>query len=106
MAILLDSSASVPEEVYEKTKKFAADLVKHFNISRDKGNVAVVSYSQYVHAWRRFNDKVSAESILKAIDGASYEGSTTRLDFALEFIQYKLFNKAQGARSSKTGNNM
>ena len=103
MVILLDSSGSVPEEVFEKTKKFAGDLVKHFDISKKRANIAVMSYSQYVRVLKRFDDDVSVESVLKAIDGASYEGSFTRLDSALEVVQYKVFKKAQGARSSKKG---
>ena len=108
MVHLLDSSASIPEDVFETTKKFASDLVKHFDISKDKSNVAVLSYSQYVHVQRRFDDDTSQESVLKAIDGASYEGSFTRLDSALEVVSDKIFNKMQGARSSKgkTGNEL
>ena len=103
MVILLDSSASVPEDVFETTKKFAADLVKHFDISRDRANVAVASYSQYVHVNRRFDDEASQESVLRAIDGLSYEGSFTRLDSALDLVHNKIFKKAQGARSSNKG---
>ena len=101
MVLLLDSSASIPEDVFERTKKFASDLIKHFDISKDKSNVAVLSYSQYVHVQRKFDDVTSQESVLKAIDGASYEGSFTRLDSALDIVYNKIFNKMQGARSSK-----
>lgn len=103
MVILLDSSASVPEDVFETTKKFAADLVKHFDISKDRANVAVMSYSQYVHVERKFDDEASQESVLRTIDGVKYEGSFTRLNFALEVIHNKIFTKAQGARSSSKG---
>ena len=104
MVLLLDSSASIPEDVFETTKKFASDLVKHFDISKDKTNVAVLSYSQYVHVQRRFDDDTSRDSVLKAIDGTSYEGSFTRLDSALDIVSNKIFKKTQGARSSKGKN--
>ncbi|KAJ7394354.1 hypothetical protein OS493_000160 [Desmophyllum pertusum] len=101
MVILLDSSASVPEDVFETTKKFASDLVKRFDTSKDRAHVAVLSYSQYVHTERRFDDDPSQESILKAIDGVNYEGSFSRLDSALDILHNKIFKKKHGARSSR-----
>ena len=103
MAILLDSSASLSEKVFEATKSFASDLVKHFEISKDKVKMAVVSYSQYVHIQRRFCDEPSQEAVLKAIDGICYEGSFTRLDSALDVVHYKIFKKEGGARSCDKG---
>ena len=103
MVILLDSSASVPEDVFETTKKFASDLVKRFDTSKDRAHVAVLSYSQYVHTERRFDDDPSQESILKAIDGVNYEGSFSRLDSALDILHNKIFKKKHGARSSRNG---
>ena len=103
MAILLDNSASVTEDQFAATKKFAADLVKHFEIAKDRTNVAALSFSQYVHTGREFTDDASQESVLKAIDGLSYEGSYTRLDTALETLQGKTFSKDHGARSSNKG---
>lgn len=103
MVILLDSSASLPENVFDATKKFAADLVKHFDISKDTVNMAVISYSQYVHVQRRFDDEPTQESVVKAIDEICYEGSFTRLDSALDIIHNKIFKKAKGARSSNKG---
>lgn len=103
MVILLDSSGSVSEEVFGKTKKFARDLVKLFDISKEKTNVAILTYSQYVRELRRFDDEVSIESVLRAIDRARYEASFSRLDSALENVRYKIFKKEQGARSSSKG---
>lgn len=103
MVILLDSSGSVSEEVFGKTKKFARDLVKLFDISKEKTNVAILTYSQYVRVLRRFDDEVSIESVLRAIDRARYEASFSRLDSALEKVRYKIFKKEQGARSSSKG---
>jgi len=99
MVILLDSSASLPEKVFDATKTFASDLVKHFDISKDKVKMAVVSYSQYVHIQRRFCDEPTQESVLKAIDGTCYEGSFTRIDSALNVVHDKIFKKEGGARS-------
>ena len=103
MVILMDSSASLSEKVFDATKTVASDLVKHFDISEDKVKLAVVSYSQYVHIQRRFSDEPSQEAVLKAIDGISYEGSFTRLDSALEIVDNKIFKKEGGARSFDKG---
>ena len=103
MAILLDSSASLSEKVFDATKRFASDLVKHFDISKDKVKMAVVSYSHYVHIQRRFCDEPTQESVLEAIDGICYEGSFTRLDSALDVVHKEIFNKEGGARSCDKG---
>ena len=103
LAVVLDCSASVTEAKFAKFKKFAIDLVKHFEISKDWTIVAALAFSQYVHTGRKFSDDASQESVLKAIDGLTYEGSFARLDFALQELQDKTFNKAQGARSYDKG---
>ena len=103
MVILLDSSASVTEDDFATIKKFAANLVKHFQISKDKTNVAAMSFSQYVHTGRNFNDAVSQGAVVKAIEELPYEGSTTRLDFALEKLLGETFNKVHGARIPNKG---
>ena len=103
MVILLDSSASLPEKVFDATKTFASDLVKPFDISEDKVKMAVVSYSQYVHIYWRFSDEQTQEAVLKAIDGICYEGSFTRLDSALDVVHNNIFKEEGGARSFDKG---
>ena len=103
MAILLDGSASVTEDQFTATKKFATGLVKHFKISKEKTNVAVLSFSQYISKGRSFKDEPSKEAVSKAIDRLSYEGSLTRLDFALETLFGETFRKENGARSHDKG---
>ena len=103
MGILLDSSASISKQQFQIVKKFAADLVKHFDISKDKTNVAVASFSQYAHSARTFKDKVSQESVLKAIDEVNYEGAASRLDIGFDVLQFKLFDTQNGVRDSNKG---
>ena len=100
MVLLLDSSASVTRDQFSASKKFAADLVKHFEISRNKTNVAAISFSQYTHVGRKFMEDSSKEAILKAIDALIYEGSFSRLDTALETL---LESKFEGARPHESG---
>lgn len=103
MGILLDSSASISKQQFQIVKKFAADLVKHFDISKDKTNVAVASFSQYAHSARTFKDNVSQESVLKAIDEINYEGAASRLDIGFDVLQFKLFDTQNGVRDSNKG---
>ena len=103
LAILVDCSASVTEDQFAASKEFASKLVKHFDISKKRANVAAISFSQYVHTKKDFKDDTSRKSVLKAIDGLLYEGSLTRLDFALETLQGRTFNKAYGARAPSKG---
>lgn len=78
-------------------------LVNHFKISKEKTNVAVLSFSQYISKGRSFNDEPSKEAVSKAIYRLSYEGSFTRLDFALEILFGETFRKENGARSHDKG---
>lgn len=103
MAILMDGSGSITMEQFKIGKKFVADLVKHFDISKKKTNVAVASYSQYTHTTRTFNDETSRESVLEAVDKLPYEGAASRLDFGFNLIEFKLFDAKTGARTSSKG---
>lgn len=103
MVILLDVSGSIKVNQFKIAKKFAADLVKHFDISKVRTNVAIASYSQYVKTGRTFYDDASQEAVLKAIDGIHYEGAASRLDLAFGLVQFGLFSGKQGARICDKG---
>lgn len=103
MVFLLDGSGSVTMDQFKIAKKFVTDLVKHFDISKEKTNVAVASYSQYVHTARTFNDDASRESVLKVVDELRYEGAASRLDFGFDLLEFKLFDTKTGARTSDKG---
>ena len=99
----MDSSGSITRQQFKTAKKFATDLVRHFDISKDKTNVAVASYSQYAHTARTFQDKASRDLVLKAINGVSYEGAASRLDFGFDVVEFKLFEPEYGARTEDKG---
>ena len=103
MVVILDCSASTTEERFEKAKRFTKELVNYFDISKDKTNVALASFSQYVHTARKFSDEASSESVFKGVDGLFYEGSVSRLDFALDAVQNDLLRNANSARNMNTG---
>lgn len=98
MAFLLDSSGSITRQQFEIAKKFAADLVKHFDISKEKTNVAVATYSQYARTTRTFENHASQKLVLKAIRGLSYEGAASRLDLGFDLVRSTLFDTQKGAR--------
>ena len=103
MVFLLDSSGSITRQQFEIAKKFSADLVKHFDISKEKTNVAVATYSQYAHTTRTFENHASQELALKAIWGLSYEGAASRLDLGLDLVKSTLFDTQKGARPTNKG---
>lgn len=103
MALLLDGSASITKKQFAKSKKFVADLVKHFELSKDKTNVAALTFSRYTRVGRHLNDDSSKEAVLKAIDGLTYEGSITRLDSALRLLSREIFRRSPGARFHDKG---
>lgn len=98
MVILVDSSASITRAQFADAKKFASDLVKHFEISRNKTNVVALAFSQRIQIGRKFSDNTSKEAVLKVIDGLSYEGSSTRLHSALTRVNEQILYRFQGAR--------
>ncbi|XP_068717091.1 cartilage matrix protein-like [Montipora capricornis] len=103
MALLLDGSASITRKQFAKSKKFVADLVKHFEFSNNKTNVAALTFSRYTRVGRHLNDDSSKEAVLKAIDGLTYEGSITRLDSALKLLSTEIFRRSPGARFHDKG---
>ena len=105
MVILIDGSGSVTIDQFKIGKKFVADLIKHFDISKEKTNVAMASYSQYTQTGRTFNDKTSRESVLRALDELPYEGAASRLDFGFDLIEFELFDAKNGARTGSKGEN-
>ena len=105
MVVLVDGSGSVTMDQFKIGKKFVADLVKHFDISKEKTNVAMVSYSQYTYTGRTFNDKTSPESVLKAVDKLPYEGAASRFDFGMDRVESEFFNTKSGARTNSKGEN-
>lgn len=98
MVILLDRSASITREQFADAKKFASDLVKHFDISRSKTNVVVLAFSQTIQIGRKFSDDTTTATVLKAIDGLNYEGSSTKLHTALTLVNEQILYRFQGAR--------
>ena len=103
LVILLDGSGSVTVDQFEVAKRFSSDLIKHFDISKVKTNVAVGSYSQYVQTGRTFRDDASQQAVLKAIDGIRYEGAASRLDLAFGLVGFGFFDSKQGARTKDKG---
>ena len=103
MVVLMDGSGSITMDQFKIGKKFVADLVKHFDISKEKTNVAMATYSQYTHTGKTFNDKTSRESVLKAVYGLPYEGAASRLDFGFDRMESELLDAKNGARTNSKG---
>ena len=103
MVILLDSSGSITRKQFRMEKKFASDLIKHFEISKEKTNVALAAFSQYTRTTRTFQNDVSEELVSKAIGKLRYEGAASRLDLGFDVVKFSLFNTENGARVTNKG---
>lgn len=103
MVIVLDSSGSITRKQFKIEKKFATDLVKRFEISNKKTNVALAAFSQYTQITRTFQNNVSLKSVLKAIDELHYEGAASRLDLAFDVVKFTLLDTRKGARDHTKG---
>ena len=103
LAIVLDASASIGEENFKLGKDFAKRLIKRFTISKDKVQVSVIAYSQYINIASRFNDNNDEKSLDNTLDNIVYEASSSGTGKTLEAVNFEVFTEKSGARSARPG---
>ncbi|XP_073228190.1 cartilage matrix protein-like [Porites lutea] len=103
LAIVLDASASIGEENFKLGKDFAKRLIKRFTISKDKVQVSVIAYSQYINIASRFNDNNDEKSLDNTLDNIFYEASSSGTGKTLEAVNFEVFTEKSGARSGRPG---
>ena len=103
LAIVLDASASIGEENFKRGKDFAKRLIKRFTISKDKVQVSVIAYSQYINIASRFNDNNDEKSLDNTLDNIVYEASSSGTGKTLEAVNFEVFTEKSGARSAWPG---
>ena len=102
LAIVLDASASIGEENFKLGKDFAKRLIKRFTISKDKVQVSLIAYSQYINIASRFSDN-NEKSLDNTLDNIVYEASSSGTGKTLEAVNFEVFTEKSGARSGRPG---
>lgn len=98
LAVILDSSASVGNETYERTKDFTKDLIKRFTFGENKSRFSIMSYAFYSYIPVHFKDFNKFQSFEKSVNSLAWEGSTTFTDRALQSARFDMFSPKYGSR--------
>ena len=85
IAFILDSSGSVSEPNFMKTKNFFKEMVKGFNIGSDKVRMGSVTFSTVVHDTFQFNEYTSRYSLQNRIERIPYDSGGTNTHLALKY---------------------
>ncbi|XP_061188841.1 collagen alpha-1(XII) chain-like [Saccostrea echinata] len=100
IAFVIDSSRSIWKPNFDTQVKFLYDILKMFEISPAKTQVAAVSFSNVTSPEFLFNSFSSKMEVLEAIKDIKYtKGSATRTYTALEYMNEEIFNSENGARN-------
>ena len=85
-------------DVYFQSLDFAVNVVKGFDIGKDKLRVGMISFStstKLVFDFNRYNTK---DAVMNAISKAPKEGLSTYTDRALDQARTELFQARSGLR--------
>ncbi|XP_028390644.1 uncharacterized protein LOC114515560 [Dendronephthya gigantea] len=103
LGFLLDSSGSIGQTNFGKTKSFVKDLITYFKISENNTRVSVISYATTSRLHFFFSQKfVSPQDLYTAIDNISYLGGGTNTHQALMQAYKDMFNGKNDAQSPET----
>ncbi|XP_074653371.1 collagen alpha-6(VI) chain-like [Tubulanus polymorphus] len=96
MAVLLDSSISIPVELFEKTKDFIISYAKTLDIGQRATRFGLVRFSSTT-ATKTFVDfsDLEKDSILGKIKNLEKAGAMTQTGYAMEVAKKDLFDHAR-----------
>ena len=99
LAFFLDTSASVGEDNFNKTKKFIETIVKYFEVSPARTHVSVSTYAKETKIEFDFLEHTTEKSLFEAIDKIGYrKGTATFIDSALVSANEQVFTPQNKAR--------
>ena len=95
---MVDASASLYREGFDKELDFIKQVVQRFGKLSDDGlRIGVVVYSSTATLRIKFNDFSRVDDLLRAIDNLPYDEAMTRIDLGLMEAK-KMFDVKNGAR--------
>ncbi|XP_036357280.1 von Willebrand factor-like isoform X3 [Octopus sinensis] len=96
--LVLDDSGSVGSKNFAKVKTFAQNIVKSFNIGRNKIRVGAITFSHKVKLQFRLNRYYNKKNVLKAINRIKYKHGSTNTHKALDYLRRLSFRRIAGDR--------
>ncbi|CAI9720130.1 Hypothetical predicted protein [Octopus vulgaris] len=96
--LVLDDSSSVGSTNFKKVKRFAQNIVKSFNIGRNKIRVGAITFSGKVKLQFKMNKYYNKRSLLRAISRIKYKHGGTNTNRALDYLRTQSFRRGAGDR--------
>ncbi|XP_029656493.1 uncharacterized protein LOC115230439 [Octopus sinensis] len=102
LVFLIDSSGSVQEPNFNKTKNFLENIVRNLDIGPNKTRVAVIRFSSFSLVSFSLSAHSTNSAVIKAIDAISYDdGSSTATDLALDEVRTSVFTNTRKSVAAK-----
>ncbi|CAI9741682.1 Hypothetical predicted protein [Octopus vulgaris] len=101
LVFVIDSSGSVGEQDFNKTKIFLENIVRNLDIGPDKTRVAVIRFSTNPHVSFSLSDHSTNSAVRKAIDDITYNEGFTHTDEALDLARTSVFTNTRKSVAAK-----
>ncbi|XP_076807221.1 collagen alpha-6(VI) chain-like isoform X3 [Clavelina lepadiformis] len=98
LTFVIDSSSTIGYDDFVKVKNWMKKIVNAFDIGPDQTRVAVVQYSTTIQEEFNFNDLLTKQEVLDAIDFMEYRMGNTRTGEALMHMLNVIYNEENGDR--------
>ncbi|KAL4218649.1 hypothetical protein ACF0H5_021238 [Mactra antiquata] len=100
VAFLLDSSASMSKDDFNKAKEFVKSFVSGLDVNSGVARVAVVEYSTVVYPILGLDNNQNETTLIDSINNISYKPGGTHTYEAIKYVQENVFKVANGSRSN------
>ncbi|XP_029656247.1 uncharacterized protein LOC115230178 isoform X1 [Octopus sinensis] len=101
LVFVIDSSGSVSEHNFNKTKIFLENIVRNLDIGPDKTRVAVIRFSTNPHVSFSLSAHTTNSAVRKAIDAIDYDGGGTATGLALDEVRTSVFTNKRKSAAAK-----
>ncbi|KAL3865706.1 hypothetical protein ACJMK2_043068 [Sinanodonta woodiana] len=98
IVFVLDSSASIWEDDFNKQLKFVEKLIENFDIGKHYVQIGVVTYNTNVYKQFDLKDYHNKESMKTAISNIRYNKGGTETDKAIQYVRDTMFLDVNGGR--------
>ncbi|XP_053406766.1 uncharacterized protein LOC123547722 [Mercenaria mercenaria] len=100
IVFLLDSSASMTEADFNKSKDFVKNFISELDVDNGLARVAVVEFSTVVYNIVALDNNMTGTQLREAIAKISYQPGGTNTFDALQYIQEHILTVKTGSRSN------
>uniref|UniRef100_A0A1I8IFT8 VWFA domain-containing protein n=1 Tax=Macrostomum lignano TaxID=282301 RepID=A0A1I8IFT8_9PLAT len=90
VVVCVDASSSSNAAEFEKLKPFLRQLPSRFKVSQTKTRMALVTYAQHARLVLDFNDTVTAEDFVNAVNRLEFVGGKTDFEAPVKLVWDRL----------------